>query len=711
MAYSNSAGTSIRRLRVDPINAWKNRLAVWFFFLALALLTWTTILADEGMWTFDNPPGKLLRERYGFEPTREWLDHVRLSSVRFNDGGSGSFVSPNGLVLTNHPVARGQLQKVSTPENDLVKNGFYARTAAEEMKCPDLELNVLMSLDDVTAKVTAAIKPGMTDKQANDARKAATAKIEKESLDATGLRSDVVSLYQGGEYWLYRYKKYTDIRLVFAPEVQIAFYGGDPDNFTFPRYDIDMALFRVYEDDKPVKSPAFLKWNPAGAADGELVFVSGHPGSTDRLQTYAQLEMSRDHGYPHILELIKRQIDVAKSYSARGPEQARETANLIFGVENWLKAVSGEYQGLLNAKLMAKKAQDEQEFRAQVTAKPELAGTYAGAWDDIANAEKKYLERFKEFNYRRYSGYDLPDKAQTIVRYVVEVKKPDGERLEEYHEAGLESLRFGLFSPAPVYPGLEEVLLASSLRQSLEKLGPEDPFVKAALGGKTPEAVAKELITGTKLGDPAFRKSLIKGGEKAVAASTDPLIVFARRLDPIRREMRKWYEDNIQSVEIASGEKIGKARFAVYGKTAYPDATFTLRLAYGAVKGYPMNGTKAPSKTTLYGLYDRAASFDFKPPFELPARYVERKAELDLATPVDFVSTCDIIGGNSGSPVINRAGEIVGVIFDGNIEGLIGRFVYDDTAGRSVAVHTAVMTEALGKLYDAESIVKELLGK
>jgi hypothetical protein len=696
---------------MNPINSRRNRLAVRFFFLALALLMWTAALADEGMWTFDNPPVKELKERYGFEPAKEWLDHVRLASVRFNDGGSGSFVSPNGLILTNHHVARGQLQKVSTPENDLVKNGFYARTAAEEMKCPDLELNVLMSLEDVTATVMAAIKPGMTDKQANDARKAAMAKIEKKSLDATGLRSDVVSLYQGGEYWLYRYKKYTDIRLVFAPEVQTAFFGGDPDNFTYPRYDIDMALFRVYENGKPIKSPAFLKWNPKGAADGELVFVSGHPGSTDRLHTYAQLEMSRDHTYPYFLELIKRQLGVAKSYAARGPEQAREAANLIFGLENWQKDVTGEYQGLLDARLMAKREKDEQEFRAQVAAKPELAAAYAGAWDDIAGAEKKYLERFKELNYRQYSGYELPDNAQTIVRYVVEVKKPDGERLEEYHEAGLESLRFSLFSPAPVYPGLEEVLLASSLRESLEKLGPGDPFVKAALGGKTPEEVAKELIAGTKLGDPDFRKSLIKGGEKAVAASTDPLIVFARRLDPIRREMRKWYEDNIQSVEVASGEKIGKARFAVYGKTAYPDATFTLRLAYGEVKGYPMNGTEAPSKTTLYGLYDRATSFDFKPPFDLAPRYVEHRAQLDLATPVDFVSTCDIIGGNSGSPVINRAGEIVGVIFDGNIESLIWRFVYDDTAGRAVAVHTAVMTEVLGKLYGADSIVKELLGE
>jgi Peptidase S46 len=683
----------------------------WLFPFVLVLAVGTLVRADEGMWTFDNPPIKQLKERYGFEPSKEWLDHVRLASVRFNDGGSGSFVSPNGLVLTNHHVARGQLQKVSTPEKDYAKDGFFSRTSGDEMKCPDLELNVLMSTEDVTARVTAAVKPGMSDKQTNDLRKAAIAAIEKGSLDATGLRSDVVSLYQGGEYWLYRYKKYTDIRLVFAPEVQIAFYGGDPDNFTYPRYDLDMALFRVYENDKPIKSPAFLKWNPKGAGDGELVFISGHPGSTDRLRTLAQLEMSRDYIYPRIIELVTRQIDVARRYSARGTEPAREAADLIFGLENGLKAISGEYRGLKDPQLMAKKARAEQEFRALVAARPDLDKAYSSAWDDIAAAGKRYAAKFNEYSYRRFSGYELPDHALTIVRYVVEVKKPDGERLEEFHEAGLESLRFALFSPAPVYPGLEEVLLANSLRESLEKLGPEDPFVKAALGGKTPEAVARELIAGTRLGDPAFRKSLIEGGEAAVAASTDPLIVFARRLDPIRREMRKWYEDNIQSVEVASGEKIGKARFAVYGKTTYPDATFTLRLSYGAVKGYPMNGTKAPSKTTFYGLYDRAFSFDSKPPFDLPARYLERRTTLDLATPLDFVSTGDIIGGNSGSPVINRAGEIVGLIFDGNIESLVGRFVYDDTANRAVAVHTAGMTEALGKIYDAESILKELLGQ
>jgi hypothetical protein len=674
--------------------------------VAVAGLAW----AEEGMWTFDNPPAKQLQEKYGFTPSKEWLDHVRMSSVRFNDGGSGSFVSADGLVLTNDHVARGQLQKVSSPQKDYVKDGFLAATAKDEMKCPDLELNVLMSMEDVTGRVLAAIKPAMSEKQANDARKAATAKLEKESLDATGLRSDMVSLYNGGEYWLYRYKKYTDIRLVFAPEVQVAFYGGDPDNFTYPRYDIDMALFRVYENGTPVKPAHYLKWNPKGAADGELVFVSGHPGSSNRLQTVSQLELMRDYGYPLRVKYVNRRLGVLREYEKRGPEQARQAAGMIFGLENALKAWGGEYQGLLNKNLIAKKAKEEQEFRALVTAKPEWQKAYGDAWDAIAKAESKYLAQIKTQMFRRVPGYRLPGTALTIVRYVTEVKKPDGERLEEFHEAGLESLRFRLLSPAPVYPGLEEALFVDGFKEALEELGPDDPFVRAALGGKTAEELAKEILSGTTLANPAERKKLLEGGVVAVAASTDPLIVLARTLDPILREARKWYEDNIQSVEVAAGEKLGKARFAAYGKNAYPDATFTLRLTYGTVKGYPMNGTKAPSKTTFYGLYERANAFNFKPPFDLPQRYLDRKDKLDLGTPVDFVADCDIIGGNSGSPVINRAGEIVGLIFDGNIESLVGRFVFDDTANRAVAVHTAGMTEALEKLYDADAIVKELLG-
>ncbi|MEW5878430.1 MAG: S46 family peptidase [Acidobacteriota bacterium] len=682
------------------------------FFAALMVCGLASLAAaEEGMWTFDNPPVKQLQQKYNFTPTQEWLDHLRLSSVRFNDGGSGSFVSATGLVLTNHHVALGQLQKVSSPQKDYVADGFLARTPEEELKCPDLELNVLVSMENVTDRVLAAVKPGMSEKQANDARKAAIAAIEKESMEKTGLRSDVVTLYHGGEYWLYRYKKYTDVRLVFAPEQQTAFYGGDPDNFTYPRYDLDMALFRVYEDGKPVKPQHYLKWNPEGAKDGELVFVSGHPGSTNRLYTLAQLETLRDLSYPMRLEGIERRLGVARAYAARGKEQARQAAGLIFGLENSKKALSGEYKGLKDPQLMQIKAQEEKELRDKVAANPEWQKAYGDAWQAIEKAQASFRERAKEYSYRRLSGYRLPGVALSIVQLVAEVKKPDGERLDGFHESQLPSLKFRLFSPAPVYPEFEEVLLADGLREALEKLGPEDPFVKAALAGKTPEQVAHEAITGTKLADPDFRKQLVEGGEEAVAASQDPLIALARRVDPILRQERKWYEDTIESVVRTAGEKIGKARFAIYGKDTYPDATFTLRLTYGTVTGYPYNGTIAPSKTTFYGLYDRAASFDYKPPFHLPQRWLDRKDALNLATPLNFVSSCDIIGGNSGSPVVNRQGEIVGLIFDGNIESLVGRFVFDITANRAVAVHTAGMTEALKKVYDAEFLVKELLGQ
>ena len=667
--------------------------------------------AEEGMWTFDNPPLKLLQQRYGFTPTREWLEHVRLSSVRFNDGGSGSFVSPHGLTLTNHHVALGQLQKVSTPQKDYVKDGFYARTSAEELKCLDLELNVLISMEDVTARVQGAVKKGMSEEEALKARKAESAKIAKESLESTGLRSDVVSLYNGGEYWLYRYKKYTDIRLVFAPEQQIAFFGGDPDNFTYPRYDLDFALFRVYENGRPIESKHYLKWSAHGAADGELVFVSGHPGSTDRLTTVAGLEMQRDYILPLVLKTLKRRLGVLRQYAALGPEENRQAARMIFGIENSLKAFTGRYHGMLDKSLVAKKQKEESDFRALVAAHPDWTKAYGPAWDAIAAAEKQFAAKVKPYRFRNLRGSRMADLALQIVQYVIEVKKPDGGRLDGFHDSQLESLRFRLFSPAPLYPKMEEVLLTSSLQESLDELGPDDPFVKAALGGRTPAEVAKEVINGSKLTDPNLRKSLAEGGEAAVQASTDPLIVFARRIEPAVREIRKWYEDNIESVETTAGEKLGKARFAAYGKSAYPDATFTLRLTYGSVKGYPMNGTQAPPLTTFYGLYDRAYSFGLRPPYELPVRYLERKNALDVTTPLNFVSTCDTTGGNSGSPVINRSAELVGLLFDGNIESLVGDLVYNEENNRSVSVHSAAIVEALRKLYDAGALADELLGK
>jgi len=677
----------------------------------IAALAAPAMRADEGMWTFDNPPLKLLKEKYGFEPSKEWLDHIRLSSVRFNDGGSGSFVSADGLVLTNHHVALGQLQKNSTKEKDYVNDGFLARTMAEEMKSPDLELNVLVSYEDVTARVAGSVKPGMDDKAALKARQAEIAKIEKDSTDQTGFRSDVVPLYQGGEYWLYRYKKYTDVRLVIAPEQQAAFFGGDPDNFTFPRHDMDFALFRVYENDKPVHPAHYLKWNAKGAADGELVFVSGHPGSTDRLQTVDQLKVQRDHFYPMILKDLNRWLDTSRKFAAQGPEQSRQALNRIFSLENSLKAFKGEYQGLLDKNLMAKKEAEEKEFRAKVAANPEWNGKYSSAWAAIAIAEQKYVSMLKQQRYRVLRGVRLPNLALTLVQYVSEVKKPDGERLDGFHEAELESLKFRMFSPAPVYPAFEQALIEDSLKQALEELGPGDEYVKTVLGTKSPAELARELVTGTKLGDPAVRKQLVEGGEAAVAASTDPLIVMARKIDPISRRMKKWNEENVQSVLTPAGEKIGQARFAVYGKTAYPDATFTLRLSYGTVKGYPMNGTIAQPFTTFYGLYDRAYGFGNKSPWDLPKRYEAGRDKLNLGTPLNFVSDNDIIGGNSGSPVTNRAGEIVGLIFDGNIESLVGNYVFDGTANRAVSVHTGAITEVMRKLYDAGHVADELEGK
>ena len=675
-------------------------------FLAWALLG-SAARSDEGMWTFDNPPLKQLKEKYNFTPTQQWLDHLRLASVRLNDGGSGSFVSPHGLLLTNHHVARGQLQKNSTAEHDYVRDGFYAETPEAEMKSPDLEVNVLVSMEEVTARVNEALKGAKSTEEEFTKRKAAITQIESESTEKTGLRSDVVTLYQGGEYWLYRYKKYTDVRLVFAVEQQAAFFGGDPDNFTYPRYDIDMALFRVYENGKPIDSKDYLTWNPKGASDGELVFVSGHPGSTQRSDTLTQLEFDRDHVTPLILKLLKGRIATLKEYSKRGPEQARQAGTLIFGLENSVKVFDGRLKGLQDPHLMDKKRQDENEFKAKVKANPEWEKEYGSAWDTVAKVLQVEQPRVKQ-QFFRSTDSQLFTFAVNIVTYVAEIKKPDAERLPGYHDSQLESLKVRLFSPAPVYKELEIARMTNALTADQQESGADDPFVKTMLNGHTPEQTAKELLEGTKIDDAALRKSLVEGGQAAVDASTDPMIVAARKTDPIRREQIKWFETNVQSVAQRAGEQLGRARFAVYGKNTYPDATFTLRLSYGQVKSYPMNGTIAPPQTTMYGLYDRSASFGNKPPFDLPKRYVGGREKLDLATPFDFVTTNDIIGGNSGSPVVNKNGDVVGLIFDGNIESLVGDFVYDESANRAVAVHTAVMTEAMKKLYGAQKLVEEL---
>ncbi|MEW6731636.1 MAG: S46 family peptidase [Acidobacteriota bacterium] len=686
--------------------------AVLAFLLILGLgsVSLIPVQADEGLWTFDNPPLKQLKERYQFEPTKEWLNHVRLSSARLNDGGSGSFVSPNGLVMTNHHVASGQLAKLSTEQRDLVETGFYARTQAEELRCPDLEINVLVSMDNVTERVQSASR-NADDKKANELRKAEIAKIEKESTEKTGLRSDVIALYGGGEYWLYRFKKYTDIRLVFAPEKQMAFFGGDPDNFTYPRFNLDVTFLRVYENDKPIKSDHYFRWSANGPQENELIFVSGNPGGTDRLQTLAQLEYARDNGNPLTLRVLKRRRDILNRYSTLGAEQQRRALDQIFGIENSIKAITGYQEGLLNPKVMAKKVSEEQELRRRVAENAELQKAYGGAWDQIADAYKKLPAIIKRVSFSNLRGSRLAGIANALVRYASEIQKPNTERLEEYRDSNLESLKFQLLSPAPIYTDMEEFVLANTLQENLEELGANEPAIQTILAGRQPADVAKELIGGTKLTDIEFRKSLLEGGAAAIERSNDPLIQMARKLDPILRGLRRTVEEQIESVEASAGEKIAKARFAVYGKTNYPDATFSLRLSFGKVTGYELGTTYIPYKTTYHGLYDRAASFDNKPPFDLPPRLLAKKNAIDLSTPFNFVCTADIIGGNSGSPVINRNAEIVGLIFDGNIQSLVLQYLYTDETARSVAVHSAGIIEALRNIYDAGSLADELQGR
>lgn len=670
-----------------------------------------SVRADEGMWTFDNPPTKLLTERYGFTPTQEWLDHIRLSSVRFNNGGSGSFVSRTGLVLTNHHVGLGCIQKISREGKDFVASGYVARTAAEEVACPDLELNVLLSMENVTARVLSSVKPGAGDKDAADQRKAATARIEKACADATKLRCDVVKLYGGAEYQLYRYRKYTDVRLVFAPEQSIAFYGGDPDNFTFPRFDLDVAIFRAYEDGKPVSPQHFLKWSENGPKESELLLVSGHPGDTGRLQTLAQLQFSRDLSYPTRLKSLARRRALLEAYSKRSSESARRAKAALFGIENTLKALGGYQAGLLDPGVMKKKAADEAAFRDAAAKDADLTKMVGDPWAAVAEAMRKVGPRLFELRFVGFGGSRLLDIAGDIVWLVAEKEKPNDTRFEEYRESNLASLEFALFSSAPIYRDLEETTLADRWAEAGEALGTDHPFVKTVWSGKAPSEAAKGAVDGTRLDDPDVRKALVKGGRKAVEASTDSMIVLARKIDPLARALRKFDEDEIESVLTRTAEKLEPARFRLYGKSTPPDATFTLRLSFGTTRSYSAEGTVVPWKTSFYGLYGRSADFDDQDPFKLPARWIEKKAALDLATPLNFVLTADIIGGNSGSPVVNARGELVGLIFDGNIHSLVWRYVFSDEKGRAVAVHSKALTEAITKVFDDPALATELQGR
>lgn len=682
------------------------RSLLGLLFLTLAF----TAAADEGMWLFNQPPRQILRERYDFDATDAWLEHLQKSSVRYSSGGSGSFVSEDGLLISNHHVGADALQKVSTKEKNYLRDGFYARSRAEEIKCLDLELNVLDSIEDVTARVNAAVPAGADPTIAFEARRKVIAAIEKDSLDQTGLRSDVVTLWQGGAYHLYRTKRYTDVRIVFAPEEQIAFYGGDPDNFEFPRYDLDICLFRAYENGQPAKIKNFLRFSRAGASDGELVFVSGHPARTGRLLTVAELENLRDQILPFRLASLKRREVLYGNWAARSEENGRRARNLYFGAQNARKGNDGRLAGLLDGELLPTKIKAEAEFKKQLAGKPEYADALA-AYDKIADATRALSgQMIRSALLEEGQGFicDSFSIARTLLRAGEERPKPNGERLREYSDSGKASLELVLFSERPIYTDVEILSLTDSLTFLAVQFGGNDPLVQKVLAGKSPRERAKELINGTKVRDVAFRRKLYAGGSDAVTAANDPMIELARLVDADARALRKASEaqDEIKQQAYAA---IARARNAVLGTAGYPDATRTLRLSFGTVKGYEEDGRSVPALTTFGGLYQKAREMKNKPPFDLPERWLKRQSRLNAQTPFNFVSTDDIIGGNSGSPVVNRAGEFVGIIFDGNLQSLPWDYAYSDKQARGTSVHSAAILEALEKIYGAKGLVIELL--
>jgi hypothetical protein len=676
------------------------------------LVLWTSLspasaAADEGMWPPDMVPRQRIEQAHGIVLPDAWLDHVRRASVRFNVGGSGSFVSPRGLVLTNHHVAGDCIAKLATPAHDYLSTGYVAGVDGPEAKCPDLEIDNLVSIQDVTARVREARKPGMSDAEGNRAMKGEMGAIEKDCHDETLLRCDVVTLYAGAMYHLYRYRRYTDVRLVFAPEADVAFFGGDPDNFTFPRFDFDLAIFRVYEgagaQAQPLAPAEWLRWDVAGPQDGAVVFTSGHPARTSRDATVAQLETLRDVVYPRTIERLTRWHEGLRRWAASGPEGARQAREAIFGVENSLKALGGYERGLRDAGLLRKKVTAEAALRSGVDHDPALKAKLGTTWDDVARVEKTYA-----VSYPRYAALEaglggrLLRVARALVRLPAERALPNDKRLPEFRETALEELSMHALSAAAMYPGVEDAYVAAWLHD-LAAVHAEG--IQAILAGRTPEQAAREMCVASRLFDVSARRALWDGGAAAVAASVDPMIVAMRTIDAEALVERRRYDDEIEAPMRVLGGHLAEAAFAIAGTSRAPDATFTLRISSGVVKGYTEGGRAIPWSTDFAGMFRHATGVD---PYKLPERWLHAQSKLRLTTPLNFVSTNDIIGGNSGSPVVGADGQLVGLIFDGNLASLPNRFIYDDVVARAVSVDTAGILEALHAVYGADALVEEL---
>lgn len=674
--------------------------------LSLSLLLAQVALADEGMWTFDNFPSKQVGTKYGFTPSQAWLDHVRLSSLRIAGGCSASFISPQGLVMTNHHCVVECVEQLSTAQENLEENGYSAKTPAEEKKCPDFELDQLVEIRDVTKDVLQVLA-GKTGDAANKALNAKRAELEQSCGSDAGVRCDLVSLYHGGIYDLYRYKRYNDVRLVFAPEFSVAQFGGDPDNFNFPRFDFDIGLLRAYEGDKPVASRDYLHWSPNGTKDGDLVFVSGNPGGTFRQLTNAQLAFERDVLYPNRNPELAERRGQLEEFVARGPEQAREANDELFFLENGFKVYFGRQQALLDPQFYGTKVQEEQHLRAAAAADPKLSA-YLSVWDDISKIQQVRAQLFTRnaLLNGRYFRTGLVGDAVTLVRAAAERAKPNGERLPEFTDKALVNVHQQLTAAVPVYKDLEELNLAFLLTIIRRDLGADDAFVRKMLGNESPEQLARRLVSGTHLEDPKIREELYNGGQSAVDASSDAMIRFAAKVNDDLLAVRKDYEARVDAPTRAAAEKIAKIRFAIYGTSVDPDATFTLRLSYGSVKGFEdAEGKFVQPYTNIGGLFERATG---APPYALPESWLKAKSSLNLSTPMNLSTTNDTTGGNSGSPMIDKNANIVGLLFDGNIFSLGGDYGYDAAKNRSIAVDSRGLLEGMRKVYHLDRIVEEI---